>query len=404
MEIGPILRALSRNKTGALLIALQIAFTMTVAVNAWFMVGERLGLIDRPSGLIESDLFYLTSVGFAEDFNAKTAIEEDLLRLRSLPGVVDAVNINAIPLSGSGWSMSLRKEAGNNNQDWGVAIYMVDEHGVNTLGSQLVAGENFAPTDIEWREPGQTSWPDKAVVTRAMAEAMFPDQALADVVGTTVYINDDEPLTITGVVELLHAPWSGWSDLDQSMLVPQNVAFDAVRYMVRTEPGRRDELMPVVEKTLNEINDGRLIRQMRTMDETRERSYALDSGLANILVFVMVVLLVITSVGILGLASFSVRRRTKQIGVRRALGATQGDILRHFLLENACISTVGVIVGAVLTVALNVTLVNAMAFPKIHWVAVPIGMLALVLIGQLSVLGPAKRACQVSPAVATRSV
>ena len=404
MEIAPILRALSRNKTGAILIALQIAFTMTVVVNAWYMVGERLGMIDRPSGLIEEDIFYVSSTGFADDFNIKVTIEEDLLALRSLPGLVDAVTINAVPLSGGGWSMGLRVVAGDDTQSWPVAVYMVDQHGVNTLGLDVVAGDNFGISDVEWREPGQTSWPDKIVISQAMAQAMFPDANLADVVGRTVFISNDEPVTINGIVEKLQAPWSGWNSVEQSMLVPQKIAFSSVRYMVRTESGRLDELIPKVEETLLALNDGRLVRNTMTMAETRERGYLLDQGLATILTVVMCVLVIITAVGILGLASFSVRRRTKQIGVRRALGATQQDILRYFLLENACISLIGVVVGAGMTVGLNIWLVGAMSFPKIEWLAIPVGMLVLILVGQLSVIGPARRACLVSPAVATRTV
>ncbi|MEM7004037.1 MAG: FtsX-like permease family protein, partial [Pseudomonadota bacterium] len=143
---------------------------------------------------------------------------------------------------------------------------------------------------------------------------------------------------------------------------------------------------------------------LSSMQEHRERSYALDSGLANILIYVIVFLVVITSVGILGLASFSVSRRTKQIGIRRALGATRTDVLRYFLLENLLITSVGVLLGAALTVALNIALVDALNFPKIHWASVPIGMLVLLLLGQLAVLGPARRASNIAPAVATRTV
>ncbi|MEM7098489.1 MAG: FtsX-like permease family protein [Pseudomonadota bacterium] len=404
METGPILRALSRNKTGALLIALQIAFTMTVVVNAWYMVGERLGNIDRPSGLLEEDIFYVSSTGFAEDFNIKVTIEEDLLALRQLPGVVDAVTINAVPLSGGGWSMGLRIDPGDDTQSWPVAVYMVDQHGVNTLGLNLVAGDDFDVADVEWREPGQTSWPDKVVISQAMATAMFPDMDLNNIVGKTVYISNDEPVMISGIVEKLQAPWSGWNSIEQSMLVPQKTAFSSVRYMVRTEPGRLDEVIPRVETTLLNLNDGRLVRNTMTMTETRERGYLLDQGLATILTVVMAVLLLITAVGVLGLASFSVRRRTRQIGVRRALGATQQDILRYFLVENACIALIGVFAGALMTVGLNAWLVGAMSFPKIQWGAIPIGMILLVLVAQLSVIGPARRACGVSPAVATRTV
>ncbi len=404
MEFGPILRALSRNKIGAILIALQIAFTMTVVVNAWFMIGERLALIDRPSGILEDDLFYLTSTGFADDFNVKVSIDEDLRRIRQTPGVVDATVVNAIPLSGSGWSMGLRLEPGDDTQSWSVAVYMVDEHGRNTMGTELIAGENFAPTDVEWREPSQTTWPDKVIITQALAEAMFPEDTPAQVIGRTVYIANEEPVTITGIVAQLQAPWSGWNTIEQSMYVPQKTAFSTVIYLIRSAPNRRDQLMPQIEELLATTNDGRLLRNMRSMTETRERSYALDGGLAKLLVAVMCVLVAITAVGVLGLASFSVRRRTKQIGTRRALGASQRDILRYFLVENACITGMGVALGAVLTVALNVWLVGSMGFPKIHWIAVPVGMLALLAVGQIAVLGPARRACRVSPAVATRTV
>ena len=70
MEIGPILRAMLRNKIGALLIALQIAFTLIVCVNSFAMIEDRLALIDRPSGLVEDELFHLASTGIGANFNA----------------------------------------------------------------------------------------------------------------------------------------------------------------------------------------------------------------------------------------------------------------------------------------------------------------------------------------------
>ena len=112
----------------------------------------------------------------------------------------------------------------------------------------------------------------------------------------------------------------------------------------------------------------------------------------------------ITGLGIVGLASFSVNRRTKQIGTRRALGATKRDILRYFLVENFVITTFGVVLGGAMTIGFNVWLTEAMSLPKIDLYYVPIGMGVLWIIGQLAVLGPARRACAVPPAVATRTV
>lgn len=403
MELGPIWRAMLRNKTGAILIALQIAVTMAIMVNAISIMQERARVMARPSGIDEHNIFHILSVGFAEDFNERVTIEEDLDALRKLPGVIDVIQTNSVPLSGGGWSMGLQTEPGAEIDGTGVAVYFVDDHGLDAFGLNLVAGENFSPSDVEWRERSATEWPGKTLVTRAVAETMFPDDP-DSALGATVYINDDEPITITGIIERMQAPWNGWDGVERVMLVPQHTLFGATRYLVRTEPGRRDELMPQVEQLLAERDKGRIVRSMRTMDETREQSYRGDSSMIKMLTFVIALLTLVTALGIVGLASFSVNRRTKQIGTRRALGAPKRAILRYFMTENLMISAVGVLLGGAMAVGLNMWMVEAFALTRINAWLLPVAMLLLCLVGQLAVLGPARRAASVPPAVATRTV
>jgi putative ABC transport system permease protein len=403
MELGPIWRALMRNKTGAILIALQIALTMAIMVNAISIMQERSQAMARPSGIDEHNIFHILSVGFAETFNERVTIEEDLAALRALPGVVNAIQTNSVPLSGGGWSMGLQTEPGAEVDATSVALYFIDEHAIETFGLELVAGENFSATDILWRGRADTSWPDKTIVTRAMAEALFPDDPMT-ALGATVYISDDEPLTITGIIERMQAPWNGWDGVERTMLVPTHTLFGATRYIIRTEPGMRDELMPQVEQLLAERNKERIVRGMRTMDETRERSYRADASMIKMLTFTIVLLVAVTSLGIVGLASFSVNRRTKQIGTRRALGATRIAIVRYFMTENLLISLVGVGLGAMLSIGLNMLLVETFSLSRIAWYLVPAAMLLLLLVGQIAVLGPARKASSVPPAVATRTV
>ena len=152
-------------------------------------------------------------------------------------------------------------------------------------------------------------------------------------------------------------------------------------------------------------NRGRIIRGLRTMDETRERSYRGDASMVKMLIFTIVLLLLVTSLGIVGLASFSVSRRTKQIGTRRALGASKGAIAAYFMTENLLISTVGVLLGAVLTIALNMFLVETFDLDSVSMIImVPVAMLLLIGVGQLASFGPARRAASVPPAVATRTI
>lgn len=404
MEIGPIFRAMLRNKPGYILIAVQIAVTMAIMINAVAIIQERSALMVRPSGVDEENIFYLSSMTFQPDVDQKAMIDEDLDALRSVPGVVDAISTNSVPLRGGGWSMGLQTEPGAEVDASGVAIYFTDEHGINTFGVNLIAGRNFLREEITWNDPELSGWPPAGIVSKAMAETLFPEDEPADVVGRTVYINDDNPVQIVGVMDVLQAPWSGWDGVERSMLVPEKREWDYNRYVVRTEPGMQDGLMPQIEEMLAASSRDRIVKDMRTMAETRKMSYLDDSAMVSILTFIVTLLTVITGLGIVGLASFSVNRRTKQIGTRRALGATRFAILRYFMVENFVVSTVGVVFGAALAIALNIWMATTFEMAPMAWYLVPVAMIALWLVGQLAVAGPARRATRVSPAVATRTV
>lgn len=187
------------------------------------------------------------------------------------------------------------------------------------------------------------------------------------------------------------------------MLVPQRRDDDFVRYIVRTEPGLRDELMPQIEELLAQSNPDRIIQSVRTMDDVRKMAYLGEAAMIKLLSFVVALLTAITGLGIVGLASFNVSRRTRQIGIRRALGATRASIMRHFMVENFLVSTVGVVMGGILAVALNVLLVQAFALQPMAWYVIPSAMVLLWLVGQVAVAGPARKASNVTPAIATRS-
>ena len=394
-ELGLIFRSLMRNKVGALLISLQIALTLTIMVNAIFMMTERQQQMQRPSGLDEGNLFYLSNTIFAKDYNQQVNLDNDLQLIRQTDGVVDAIQINAIPLSGGGWSMGLQTESGADKTSVGVAVYMVDNHAINTLGLNLIAGVNFSANDIEWRASSQNNWPPKTIITKAMAQALFPDD-WQSAIGRTAYINRAEPMQIVGIVESLQAPWNGWGGVERSMLVPYKMETTDGNIMVRTEPGRRDEL-------ISESNKQRIIRNVRTMQETRERSYRGHNAVNKILTSVIFILTLITGFGIVGLAMFSINRRTKQIGTRRALGATKGQIMSYFMIENLYISTFGICLGIAGAIGLNIWLVNTFSMAPVEKELILIASLVLYIVGQLAVLYPARKAAQISPATATRS-
>ncbi len=401
MDLLPILKTMKKQKTAPLLLALQMAVTLMVIVNAAFIITDRNRLMERPSGLDENNMFYIQSSAYQDDYALQNNLEQDLATLRATPGVVDATPINAIPLSGGGWSMGLSTKPGPDQDGAGTAIYMVDEHGLNALGLELVAGEYFNRQDIHYRDLSSNKWPPVAVVSKALAEELFPDN-WQDALGKTVYIADTQPMMIKGIVKQLQAPWNGWNGVERSTLVPSPLLFKSTTYMVRTEPGERDRLMAELEEKLAQT-PGRIIRRVRDMDEVRARSYSFHSATNSVLTAVIVALTLVTALGIVGQASFAVNKRKKQIGTRRALGATKGQIVGYFMLENAIISTFGVALGLAASVGLNMLLVSAFELPRLPWHYLIYGAVVLYLLGQLAVAYPARRAAGISPAIATRS-
>ena len=405
MDIGPIWRAMMKNKAGFVLIALQIAVTMTIMVNAVAIMQERSNNAGRESGMDEANTFAFASALFTdyEDEQIKSLIDEDLALIRGLPGVKNAVATNSFPLRQGGWSMGLQLEPGTMSADAvGSAIYFVDEHGVDTFALDIIDGKNFTPNQVTWSDPDNNVWPAYGIITEALGKTLFPDEE-GSYVGKTFFINDVDPVNIIGVVERLQAPWQGWSGVEQSMLVPQRRTAEFQRYVVRTEPGYRDELMPQIEELLSNSNKDRIIRDMTTMDQVRKLAYVGDTAMIKILSFVVGLLTIITGLGIVGLASFNVSRRTRQIGIRRALGATKPAIVRYFMVENFLVSSIGLAIGGILSVALNIAMVQAFALEPLSWYVIPIAMLALWTVGQAAVAGPARKASNITPAIATRS-
>jgi putative ABC transport system permease protein len=403
MEIRPILSALMRSKVAMILIGLQVALTLAIVCNALFIIGQRLEHMGRPSGINESDTFWFGSNGFGQGYNAKVVQKSDLAMLRQLPGVADAAPTNSVPMSEGGWSTGLSLTARQKTSTAETTLYLVDDHAIGTFGTNLVAGRNFKPEEIETVDFGDRLLPKVVIVSKALANKLFPDQ---DPIGKQVFFDQDPPTTtIVGVVDRLQEPWVSSKDIENAAFVPAFMPYgNSTRYIVRAEPGRRDEVMKAVEQKMIEANPSRIIGKVRPITQVRSEAYAEDRAMAIILGVVIFCLLTITALGIVGMASFWVAQRTKQIGTRRALGATRFDILRYFQTENFIITTMGLIGGGILAYAFSLYLMKEYQAPRLPWYYVPVGFLCLWALGQLAVLGPALRASRVPPAVATRSV
>ena len=112
LNVRPILSALSRNRTGAALIALEIAIALAVMVNAAWIVAQRIQQIEAPSGLDVREPFAIGVAALSSHSDLGAAQREDLAYLRSLPGVVAATATSSVPLSRYGQGTSLSPDPG----------------------------------------------------------------------------------------------------------------------------------------------------------------------------------------------------------------------------------------------------------------------------------------------------
>jgi len=135
----------------------------------------------------------------------------------------------------------------------------------------------------------------------------------------------------------------------------------------------------------------------------RAHSYADDHSVAVLMSILSGLLLLATAGGIVGLSSFWVSQRRRQIGIRRSLGATTGDILGYFHTENLLIVSGGIVLGALLAFFANLGLMHVYELPRMPLYVPLLGALLLWLLGQLAVWGPARYAAKVPPVVAIRT-
>jgi putative ABC transport system permease protein len=418
MTMHPIITALRKHKAGVVLISLQIALTLAIVCNAIFIIGQRIERINRPTGLDESNLFLVSQQWVNAPSGDDPAgvekldnmLKEDLVALRSLPDVAAAGPVNTLPLLNSSWNGSLALKPGNALKKEGntrSTYYYGDEQTLSTLGLHLVAGRAFNAGDVQHRAFRDEGVPASVIVTQAVADKMYPQH---DAVGKPIYIDGaTAPSTIIGIVERLQVPSVGsWANdfTWNATLEPVRLDGNFARYVLRAKPGRLQAAMRSIPAALYSANPMRVLDDdsVKSFADIRAEAYRADVGMAILMGVVCLILLAVTAAGIVGLTSFWVGQRQRQIGVRRALGARKADILHYFQLENLLIAGGGAVVGLLLALGLNRLLMQHFEMDRLPVIYVLLGIVLVLLLGQCAVFVPARRASNVPPVTATRSV
>jgi putative ABC transport system permease protein len=422
VELGPILRAMGRNKVRFGVIVAEVALTLAIVTNCVALIRDAQAKMGQASGFDDDNIVRVTSNPFEKAFREEgyldNVLRQDLEVLRATPGVRQVTNTNFLPWQGGGSSTEMRV-AGARGEMFRTQIYNADDKTFETLGVPIAEGRNFTREDVlrddqrlralnkTQREPGPDGLPrdkflQEVVVSRAYGKLLFGEKE--PLLGKQMEDSDGDLYRVIGVIDSFYNPY-GWPIHEYVVFYPSyRRAYEfGAPYLVRAEPGQASAVAKVLEDRLVKANNGRNVT-VRTLLEVKQQYFGPQRIVSTLMSTVVVLLVLVTSLGIVGLTSFSVTERTRQIGTRRALGARRRDVLGHFLAENWLLTTLGIVIGVGLAFAVNVGLVSGVEGAKLRWPLLAVGVVVLWVAGLLATLAPALRASRISPAIATRNV
>uniref|UniRef100_UPI0030F3CCDF FtsX-like permease family protein n=1 Tax=Pseudoxanthomonas winnipegensis TaxID=2480810 RepID=UPI0030F3CCDF len=355
MSLSPLLSSLRHHRLTALLLVAQVALSCAFVTNALLMIQERAARIRIDSGVAEREISLVTVQNLRKDDNISARQSTDLALLRAIPGVTHAVAMGPVkPLSGGAYDISVcgtsdradrARRANTLREVAGCAIatqYSGSPGFTQALGLRLLAGRDFR--NEEFTVSGPTTLAPPVIVTRALAAKLWPGE---NPLGKQVHGFSDAS-SVVGVIDNVVRGRLGDPGTDYDvMLVPELPSGATTTYLLRSGQGDRTRILREAKDALTGAGPTRKVSddKLRTFDQIRHDYFQRDTTMLGLLLASSLALLFVTALGIGGLANFWVGQRTRQIGIRRAVGATRRDILRHFQAENFLIVGAGVVLG-----------------------------------------------------------
>lgn len=399
-DLLPILKTLNKNKASPLLLVLQIALTFTILVNAIYMMVLKEQELVQPTGLAEQQLFSFSTNLEGTDDEKNAALDTDLADIRAIASVESVSTITSMPLTNWGRSLYVGLVPDEKERIIHAGYYGSDETIVDTLGLRIVAGRNFQHNDVIHKYFDGHSESASVLISQDLAGKIRPND-WRSVVGETIYVQS-VPQKVVGIVETMKSPWRFWYAYDMVVIGSVREHYVETIIAVRSKPGQREAAMAEVQALLLK-KPGRQVGAFKSFEEIKRENLQADYAVSQTLKAVIGALACVTMLGIFGQARYTVYKRRKQIGTRRALGATQADILRYFMIENAVVSLFGIALGVIIAIVVNIYLVNYFGLTSVPGDYLIAGAIVMLLAGQLAVTYPAMVAARVPPAIATRT-
>ncbi|HUE21052.1 MAG TPA: ABC transporter permease [Bryobacteraceae bacterium] len=394
-------------RTRTALVVAQVSLALVLLVCAGLMIRtlRNLNLVD--AGFNPRQLLALQVHAPAAAYDTaqkRVALFQQVQdKLAALPGVQSVSAINHLPVGGDIWAFGydvVGRPAPPPGQGFG-AIYRVIRPGYfETMQIQLLRGRAFTPRDDD-RSPAVV------IVNEAMARQQWPGE---NPVGREILLREpnQEPvrMTIVGVVKnVIQSDWTGAPDHELYLPYlqrPNGFGLTALTFVVRTTADP-EALAKSCESAVRAVDRSIPLSRVESMQRVIADKLWRSRVSAMLLGAFAAIALALAAVGIYGVISYGVRDRTREIGIRVALGGTQADILRLIMIASLKPVIVGVAIGTCVAIAAS-RLINALLY-QVTATDAPtyvLVILALIFTGILATCVPAWRAIKADPLIALR--
>jgi putative ABC transport system permease protein len=387
------------------LVVAEVSMSLVLLVGASLFVRSFLNLQNASVGFDTTPLmtlrFYLPGAAY-EPPDAKARRVEDIVRrVESLPGVQSAFASNFVPLGGGGGGGAVIVEGKTvaRGEEPQISFVAVTPHLRQTLNIPLVSGRDI--TDAE-----ETTKTAVALVNQAMAKQLWPDQ---DVLGRRFRVvdSDETPdwFTVVGVVaDFRHGQGNSTRPVFPAAYVPYTFGPTLNTGLTIRVGGDPSQITAAVREQIRQSDAALPVFQTSTMEALRQRSFWQYKLFGWTFSVFGAIALLLASIGVYGVLSYSVSQRTQEIGVRVALGAARRDVMRLVVGQGLKLAAVGVVLGLLgalgATQGIKTLLYNVTPWDPMSFVGVA---LFLTIVAVVASYVPARRAMGVDPIIALRN-
>jgi putative ABC transport system permease protein len=382
------------------LVVSEVALSVVLLVGAGLMIKSFVLLTNVDTG-IEARNVLAMDFSLQESKYGKPHVRADFLqqvaeRVRMLPGVQSASWVTDLPMSDytDGLSFSIVGQPDAPGTHRSASFNVVGPGYFKTLRIPLIRGRDFTDHDTD-------TAPGVVLINQAVVRRFWPEE---DPLGKQITMDGKRFFSIIGVVGNIRQQGPASQTSPEVYLSYLQDPVDwPYRTLVVRSGGDPLKLVGLVQQAVWSVNKDQPISHTRTMEQVRAGSVAQPRVFAVVLGVFAALALVLASVGIYGVVSYSVAQRSHEVGVRKALGAENTDVLRLVLGEGMVHVAVGLGIGLAGALALT-RLLSGFLYGVRPTDLITYGAVALVLTGAalLACYLPARRAMKVEPMVALR--